>query len=154
MRSVPLAAVLLVFAALAVGAGDQGIRFDRMGHNLMCTCSCNQVLLECNHVGCQNSDGMRKKLASLVESGASDKAIYDDFVNDWGTTVIAAPVGGGFNRVAWIMPFAVLFAGVVGVGFVARQWKLRPAKTTRTPQVVSDRKLEEFRQQARKDTEE
>ena len=26
-------------------------RFNKLGHSMMCTCGCGQVLLECNHVG-------------------------------------------------------------------------------------------------------
>ena len=42
---------LLLVAALAVvslGATDSDTRFNGLGHKLMCTCGCGQVLLECN----------------------------------------------------------------------------------------------------------
>jgi len=48
---------LAVFAFM--GAGDDGARFNSLGHRLMCVCGCNQILLECNHVGCTYSDRMR-----------------------------------------------------------------------------------------------
>ena len=42
----------LLFAALFAFLGsDQDARFQSLGHKVMCVCSCNQVLLECNHVG-------------------------------------------------------------------------------------------------------
>jgi len=37
---------------LLLGAGDNSRRIDRLGHQMMCVCGCNQILLECNHVGC------------------------------------------------------------------------------------------------------
>ncbi len=51
---------LAVFAFL--GAGDESARFNSLGHRLMCVCGCNQILLECNHVGCTYSDRMRGEL--------------------------------------------------------------------------------------------
>ena len=39
---------------------------------LMCACGCNQVLLECNHVGCTYSDRMRDELAAGLERGDND----------------------------------------------------------------------------------
>src|SRR5580704_12958630 len=40
----------MVFAFL--GASDPATRFNEIGHQMMCICGCNQILLECNHVGC------------------------------------------------------------------------------------------------------
>ena len=41
--------------------------------------------------------------------------------------MIAAPTATGFNRVAWIMPFAVLALGIAFAVHVVRSWKNRPA---------------------------
>ena len=153
-RSVALRgfSIALIFAVtlFTVAAGQS--HYDKVGHTLMCTCGCNQILLECNHVGCPSSTGMRDRLASLINNGATDDTIYKDFIAEYGNIVVAAPIGPGFNRVAWIMPFAVLFAGVIGVGMVARKWRLRPA--TQAVNMQPKEELDEFRQQARKDTEE
>jgi cytochrome c-type biogenesis protein CcmH len=119
----------------------------------MCTCGCNQILLECNHVGCPNSEGMRGHLAKLVDTGMSDSAIYEDFAREYGHISVAAPVGGGFNRVAWIAPFVVLLLGLFGVAAVARKWRAQPAPAgaAATSGAVP---LDDFRAQARRETEE
>ena len=44
-------ALLFLLVMTFLGA-DENSRFQSLGHKLMCACSCNQVLLECNHVGC------------------------------------------------------------------------------------------------------
>jgi len=70
MKSLPnsvsraLHAALLALAVFAfIGAGDDGgPRFNDLGHRLMCVCGCNQILLECNHVGCTYSERMRGEL--------------------------------------------------------------------------------------------
>ena len=59
---------LIVFIFL--GAGDDK-RFDKLGHHLMCICGCNQVLLECNHVGCRDSDRMRNELTAALAVGGN-----------------------------------------------------------------------------------
>src|SRR5271166_3973309 len=97
-----LQAAALALAVLALmGAGDDNARFKDLGHRMMCTCGCGQVLLECNHVGCQSSDKMRNQLlAALNRSGGggnggggsaiSDDLILQGLVQEYGPTVIAA----------------------------------------------------------------
>ncbi len=41
---------------LLMGADNKEARFQNLGGKIMCTCSCSQMLLKCNHVGCPNSD--------------------------------------------------------------------------------------------------
>ena len=55
--------LLLLAVVLLLGAGDDSAaRFKKLGHRMMCPCSCSQMLLECNHVGCQYSERMRADL--------------------------------------------------------------------------------------------
>jgi cytochrome c-type biogenesis protein CcmH len=121
---------------------------------MMCICSCNQILLECNHVGCPDSDGMRNELMVAVNRGDSDSLVEQSFVQKYGPIVLAAPTTTGFDRTAWIVPFAALALGLMLVVMVIRAWKNRP-----TPAIADGLKpirgaeLEQFRDQARKDTE-
>ena len=94
-----------------MGAGDTDARFNRLGHQLMCMCGCNQVLLECNHVGCPYSDRMRHELMAAIQRGDSDNLVLQSFVQKYGNTVLAAPTTTGFNRIAWIMPFVIFTLG-------------------------------------------
>jgi len=142
-------AALAVFAFLFMGAGDSEARFNSIGHKLMCRCGCNQILLECNHVGCEYSERMRGELTAALTRGDSDDLILQAFVQKYGATVLAAPTTTGFNRVAWIMPFAIFTGGLLAVVLVVRRWKLRPAAAI--PAVSPE--MEEFRERARKETE-
>jgi cytochrome c-type biogenesis protein CcmH/NrfF len=144
--------LILLLAFFTLAAGDQSARFDKVGHNLMCTCGCNQILLECNHVGCPNSDKMRSQLASHIDSGASDDSIYKDFVSEYGNIVVAAPIGGGFNRMAWIMPFAVLFVGMAAAAHFAKKWS-GDSDEKHAESASGNAELDRFRAQARKETE-
>ncbi len=149
MQAATLALVVLVF----MGAGDNAARFKDLGHRMMCPCGCGQILLECNHVGCQYSDKMRDQLVAVIDKGYNDDLILQGFVQEYGPTVIAAPTTTGFNRVAWIMPFAALAFGITFVIYVVRLWKNRPTPALADGIVVrAGSELDEFRQKARKET--
>jgi cytochrome c-type biogenesis protein CcmH len=148
-----LQCVLLVIVTVGLmGAGDQSARFNALGHRMMCVCGCSQILLECNHVGCQYSDRMRGELMAALDRGDSDDLVLQGFVQKYGTTVVAAPATTGFGRVAWIMPYLALVLGITTVVLIVRAWKGRPPNGGGAPP-ISGADLERFRDQARKDTE-
>jgi cytochrome c-type biogenesis protein CcmH len=155
IRARKVAQTLLLCAAVftLLGAGDPATRFTEIGHQMMCICGCNQILLECNHVGCPASDGMRNELMAAVSRGDSDSLVEQAFVQKYGPPVLAAPTTQGFDRAAYVIPFAALFFGVGLIVIVIRSWKNRPA-----PAIAGDLKpirgaeLEQFRDQAGKET--
>jgi cytochrome c-type biogenesis protein CcmH/NrfF len=147
------AGLLGLAIVVLMGASDEDAHFSNLGHKLMCVCSCNQVLLECNHVGCPYSDRMRGELVSAMQRGDSDGLILQSFVQRYGPTVLIAPTTTGFNRVAWVMPYLALVLGLTTVVFIVRAWKMRPVGLPSGAAPVSGAELERFREQARKDTE-
>ena len=154
MKRILQLALLSVAVVALMGASDQEARFNRLGHLMMCKCGCGQILLECNHVGCQYSDRMRAELMAGLERGDSDDLIMQAFVQKYGPTVIAAPTTTGFNQVAWVMPFLALVLGLLTTVFIVRAWRDRPAPSAPSGvPPVSGADLETFRSQARKDTE-
>jgi cytochrome c-type biogenesis protein CcmH len=151
-----LAGVILAAASVFIflGAGDAGTRFNEIGHQMMCICGCNQILLECNHVGCPDSDGMRNELMAAVSRGDSDSLVEQSFVQKYGPTVLAAPTGKGFDRAAYIIPFVVLVLGFGLIVIVIRDWKNRPSPAHPDGlRPVRGTELEQFRDQAGKETE-
>jgi cytochrome c-type biogenesis protein CcmH len=148
-----LAGVLL--AGLALGAtSDGGARFSTLGHRLMCTCGCGQVLLECNHVGCRSSARMRSELLAAIQRGESDDQILNWFAAKYGPVVLAAPANRGFNRIAWLMPYAALLGGLTLAGAVLRRWRSRsqPAPLAGAAPRTSE-KLEALRRKVHEETE-
>ena len=147
-------AQVLLIALLAIaflGAGDDA-RFNKLGHGLMCMCGCGQVLLECNHVGCTYSERMRNELSAGIDRGDSDSLVLQSFVQKYGNTVLAAPTTTGFNRVAWIMPFAV-FAGALALAvWLVRVWKQRSLAQPVPPPNLGAAELDELRNKARQET--
>ena len=149
LHALILTAAVFVF----LGAGDDSARFKDLGHRMMCTCGCGQILLECNHVGCQSSDKMRNQLQAALDRGDNDDLILQGFVQKYGPTVIAAPTATGFNRVAWIMPFVVLALGIAFAVHIVRSWKDRPEPALADGITIPrGSELEEFRRKARKET--
>ena len=141
-------ALLSVFAS----SGDQA-RFNNLGHQMICMCGCNQILLECNHVGCTYSDKMRGQLMGGLQRGDSDTQVQQFFVQEYGLTVLAAPVNSGFGRVAWVTPFAVFLGALILAALVIRNWKLRPATVTGSSNTAGSAELMDYREQARRETE-
>jgi cytochrome c-type biogenesis protein CcmH/NrfF len=119
--------LVCILAVVMLGAGgtDPAVRFGRIGHNLMCVCGCGQVLIECNHVGCPDSSRMlgelQNQLAGPNGQGA-DSLILNWFVAKYGGTVLAAPIRGGFDIVAWIIPLTLFVGAIFGTALLVRVW--------------------------------
>ena len=149
LQCVLLAAAVFAFS----GASDPSTRFTTVGHQLMCICGCGQILVECNHVGCPSSDGMRNELMAAIERGDSDSLVEQAFVQKYGPTVLAAPTGQGFDRAAWIFPAVAFALGVTLIIFLVRAWRNRPAPALADGIALKHGpELDEFREQASKET--
>ena len=90
---------------------------------------------------------------TAVNRGDSDSLVEQSFVQKYGPTVLAAPTTSGFDRTAWIVPFVALALGLSTVVLVIRAWKNRPAPALAGDlRPVRGAELEQFRDQARKET--
>ena len=118
------AGTLAVAVCFSLGATDASSRFNDLGHRLMCTCGCAQLLGECNHVGCPESGREREELKAQIAMNKSDEEILTWFSAKYGATMLAAPTGHGFDLVAWIAPFAVFAAATLGTVLLVRRWSV------------------------------
>jgi cytochrome c-type biogenesis protein CcmH len=116
------ACTLAVAVCFSFGASTPSGRLYSLDHRMMCTCGCAELLGECNHVGCTESTKELDELRAGIASGLSDQQIFNVFVAKYGATVLAAPTAHGFDLVAWIAPFAVLGAALLGVVLLVRRW--------------------------------
>jgi cytochrome c-type biogenesis protein CcmH/NrfF len=146
------ASVLAVSVCFSLGATDASSRFSSLNHRLMCTCGCAQILGECNHLGCPNSSGELDELRAGVANGQSDKEIFDSFVIKYGAIVLAAPTGEGFDLVAWIAPFAVFAAALLGTILLVRRWSVGKTPAPATNAAAVDPADRERREQIRRET--
>ncbi len=146
-------AALVLAATLLVGAGpSDDTRVNALGHQMMCMCGCNQVLAECNHVGCSYSSKMMAQIREAVARGDSDATIKKAMVEEYGTVVLAAPTTKGFDIVAWITPFVIFLVALGAVIAVVRSWKNRKPLTPATVSAPPE-ELDSYRELARKETE-
>jgi cytochrome c-type biogenesis protein CcmH/NrfF len=96
---------------------------------------------------------MRNELMAAVSRGDNDSLVEQGFVQKYGPTVLAAPTNRGFDRIAYIIPFVALFLGFGLIMLVIRDWKNRPEPVLADGlRPVRGAELEQFRDQARKDT--
>jgi len=146
------AGIVCLLAVVMLGA-DPSSRFNRVGHEMMCACGCGQVLLECNHVGCPDSDRMIGELRAQMSAGGTDTSILNWFAAKYGATVLAAPIRGGFDNVAWITPVAVFLLATLGVGFLIRMWKLRSGRHVTAGAAGPDVGGDALRERIRRETE-
>ncbi len=121
-----VAALVVVFGANAADTTN-GARYENLSHRIMCPCGCNELLGECNHVGCPDSDKMRTQLAASIDRNEDDTSIFRSFQDQYGPTALAAPMFTRFNRFSWFVPPLVLLLGIAGVFAVVRRWRPRVA---------------------------
>jgi cytochrome c-type biogenesis protein CcmH/NrfF len=146
------AGIVCLLAVVMLGA-DPSSRFNRVGHQMMCACGCGQVLLECNHVGCPDSDRMSGELRAQIGGGGTDTSILNWFAAKYGATILAAPIRGGFDNVAWITPVAVFLLATLGVGFLIRMWRLRAGPHEPAIAAGPDFRGDALRERIRRETE-
>ncbi|WP_213803408.1 cytochrome c-type biogenesis protein CcmH [Granulicella sp. dw_53] len=145
--------IVCLLAVVMLGAGDANSRYGRIGHHMMCACGCGQILLECNHVGCPDSDRMIGELRQQVASGGTDTSIMNWFVEKYGATVLAAPMRGGFDNVAWIVPLVLFVLGTLGTAVLIRVWKLRSGRHIPISAAVGASNVDGMRERIRRETE-
>lgn len=139
---------------LGAGADDASSRYGRIGHEMMCVCGCGQILLECNHVGCPDSERMIGELRDQVggpNGSGADSLILNWFVAKYGAVVLAAPIRGGFDNVAWIAPMVAFILAIFGTAWLVRMWsskRMALATPTPTPAINDD-----LRDRIRRETE-
>ncbi len=131
-------------------------RARQIGGKFMCMCGCNQVLTQCNHVGCTTSTAMLKELDQSVARGDSEDVITQGFVQEFGTKVYAEPPKSGLSLVAWMLPSIYLLIGTVLVVFIISRWRSRVLEEPATAGGASGfsaEELERARQRVARETE-
>src|SRR6202051_1192749 len=105
------AAGLLPLLVSPLPAQPPSARARQIGGKFMCMCNCNQVLTQCNHVGCTTSTAMLKEVDQGVARGDSEDVLTQAFVQEFGTKVYAEPPKSGLSLVAWSLPSVYLLLG-------------------------------------------
>ena len=143
--------LLIVLSVVTLGSADTEARYNDLGHKMMCVCGCSEILIECNHIGCPDSDRMLGELRAAIASGGTNDAILAAFQDKYGPTVLAAPMLTKFNIVAWVVPPALLVLGLAGHLHAGEE--MAAAGSAPMPVVEDDPCRRELRERIRKETE-
>ncbi len=134
--------VLLAAASLGLrGDASPAARYQALGHKLLCMCGCQQTVLACNTPHCSWRGQMKAELKNDLGKGLSNSLIEQEFIQQWGTLVLAVPRRHGFDLLAWIMPWLAALAGLVLLVWFMR----RGARSTPIPAQHSEAELERVR---------
>jgi cytochrome c-type biogenesis protein CcmF len=108
-------------------------RERQLFEKIVCMCgTCGrQALSEC---ACGTAAEMRHKIQGLLDAGKSDDDVIQyELATYPGQSALVVPIDKGFNRLAWLLPYAALLAAVGGLVVVARRWTRRP-RAARAPE--------------------
>ena len=96
----------------------------RLENAILCTCGgCNSSLSNCPMMRCHGEESQRAKLEAHLAAGKDYDAVIAAFVDEFGSqAILAAPIDRGFNRLAWLVPYAIGAAGLVVIAVMARRW--------------------------------
>lgn len=93
-----------------------------VGKAIVCMCgTCGRQLVgECT---CSTAAEMRDEIAGLVQQGRTKAQILDFYVAKYGSQQpLAEPIDEGFNRLAWLIPYAAAGTGLTLLLVMARRW--------------------------------
>ena len=94
---------------------------------------CQGVRLDaCEQKVCQQ---MRDMIDQLLLDGKTKDEIINEFVVQYGVVILGEPPKQGFNLMAWLMPIALVLAGLGFAFWMSRNWtkKSRLTATTDNP---------------------
>jgi len=124
---------------------------DEVTNNIICQCGCGLTVYACElSMPCSVSPKMKFQAAVYLSQGMSPTEVLDQFSQDFGERVLAAPSKSGFNLVAWVFPFVGLAVGAVLVGWALLNWRGEQTATVQGPQETDDEMLARIEDEVKK----
>ena len=133
---------LVLWPAALVAQGGQSVQptersalHRQLEDEIMCTCGCHAPMGSCPmRPNCAHYDTQAATLNGHLAAGKDHDAVLAAFVQEFGSQdILARPLDGAFNRLAWLFPYLVAAAALIGIGVTARRWSRRT-----TPAVAGD----------------
>jgi cytochrome c-type biogenesis protein CcmF len=116
---------------------------------IMCTCGCRLTVANCGMMNCHGKESQQAKIRQHIADGKDHDAVIAAFVEEFGSQdILAAPIDEGFNRLAWLFPYAVGVLGLLTIVLMARRWSHaahRPAVADGIDPDVNERLDDELR---------
>ncbi|HSQ61335.1 MAG TPA: cytochrome c-type biogenesis protein CcmH [Acidobacteriota bacterium] len=159
-RALPRRVVAAAVAALLIGAVPPPLRAAEMAagdkkdpgraitSQLICPCSCGEVLSGCT---CETGISLKGYVDRELKAGKDKTVIEAALVAKYGEVILGAPKAKGFNLLVWVAPFVFTligfgFASLILVRWVRRKREPVPAAGAVSPNV--DTSLDELRARA------
>jgi cytochrome c-type biogenesis protein CcmF len=88
---------------------------------IVCMCGCGrQTLAECT---CGNAAKERNLIGRMIDEGKTRQDIISYFLQKYpGESALVVPIDAGFNRLAWILPLAMIGIAAGALVVAARRW--------------------------------
>ncbi len=83
-------------------------------------------MANCNHPQCEFSVPIRLQIEKMIAQGMAGEQIIQSFRAKYGEKILSAPTREGFNLLAWIIPFAAVFAGCFIIAGAISRWRANP----------------------------
>ena len=113
--------VVLVMLAVATPLWAAAPTQQEIEESLTCQCGCGLTVHSCNHIQCGSGEPIKKEIAERLARGETKEQILAAFQQKFGEKVLSSPTMKGFNRLAWIMPFAALLVAGTILAVVIRR---------------------------------
>ena len=136
--------LLLLTPATGIAQTAQTAQSAKLRHELegeiLCTCGCRRPMNDCPmEPNCHGLDAQRAKLDQYLGAGMNKDQVLAAFATDYGTqAILARPIDKGFNRLAWLFPYAVGIIGAVGAVVIARRWARHEPANAAAAAVAAD----------------
>ena len=132
--------MLLTPAIVEAQARQKSELFRQLEAEILCTCGCRRPMNDCPmEPNCPGLDAQRTKLDQFIGTGLNRDQVLAAFAADYGTqAILARPIDKGFNRLAWIVPYAVGVSGALLSVFIARRWSRRRGDAPDAPAAQDD----------------
>jgi cytochrome c-type biogenesis protein CcmH len=139
---------MIAVAALAQTASEKpSVDVRRVGARLQCQCGCKDSVATCSMLECHFSKPAKERIAQMQSVGMNDSQIVQAFVRDYGNGIYLAPP----NVFGWIVPYAVVGIGLLGILMVLRRYIKPRAMTELGPVEIDDPALAKYKDQIEKD---
>ncbi len=144
--SVRRAVVVAIAAAVtlttpAIAAATQRASLTAIEAQVMCV-ACRESLAVAQS---PQADSERSFIRMLIAQGQTDKQIIAQLVGQYGPAVLGRPPARGFNLTVYILPPAILLAGIAALAVTLPRWRrrTRPAAVTAPLDPADARRLDE-----------
>jgi len=104
---------------------------------LTCQCGCGLTVHSCNHVQCPSGIPLKAEIAEQLTTGKTQAEVLTYFSTKYGEKILSAPTTTGFNLVAWVTPFLVVFVAAVLIVLASRRWRRTLAASAPPPAPIA-----------------